>query len=339
MVNSIFDMALLGAAQNGGTDVLPTNYVYVGKNGNDTTGNGSANKPYLTVQKAITSSSSGTTIFIFPGTYSESITFKAGVNLTSPATLSVYITGNHIADFSGTVVIENIVLNSSSGNTLLFSGNGNKNLQFHSSSVYSTSGHAINWTNTNTSSKINFGDCTVNVTTSGSSAKAIYSTTGAVGGIIANTTSFKVNNPNNICLEIGGGVTFTHTADVIIGQVVVNNTASVTIGNVSMTTTSVPCLVTNSSGSTTLLNVIAVSGGTYAFGGTVGSTIVFMGILYGAVAVGAQNITAIPLYMAPIRIRPSTLYSSINTGTIQFDGNDLYVDIGTKRYKLNKTEV
>ena len=339
MVNNIFEMALAKAQATGGSEVLPANYIYIAKNGNDSTGDGSANNPYLTVQKGINSASTGTTLFIFPGTYAENLTFKAGVNLTSPAILSTYITGNHTADFSGTVIIQNIVLNSSSNNTLLFSGSGNKNLQFHNSSINATSGHAINWTNNNSSSKINFSNCTVNVLTSGSFAKAIYSTVGASGGIIANTTTFKINNANNICLDLGGAVTFTHTADTITGQVVLNNTASATIGNVSMTTTSVPCLVTNSSGTVTLLNVIATSGGTYAFDGAVGSIIVFMGILYGGIAAGATHITAIPLLMAPIRIRANTLYSAINPGIIQFDGNDLYIDAGTKRYKLNKTEV
>ena len=320
-------------------EVLPTNYIYVGKGGSDTAGDGSANIPYLTVQKAINEASAGTTLFIFPGTYSENITFKAGVNLTSSAILGVYITGNHTANFTGTVIVQNIVLNSATGNTLTFSGTGNKNLQFYNSSINSTSGYGINWTNTNSSSKINFLNCTLNVSTSGASAKAIYSTTGATGGIIANTTTFKVDNANNICLDLGGAVTFTHTADTITGQVVINGTASATIGNVAMTTTSVPCLVTNSSGTVTLLNVIATSGGTYAFDGTTGSIIVFMGILYGSTAAGANHITAVPLLMAPIRIRANTLYSAINPGIIQFDGNDLYIDIGTKRYTLNKTEV
>jgi hypothetical protein len=339
MMDNIFQMAAMNSSQGNGTDVLPSNYIYVGKNGNDSTGNGSANKPYLTVSKAISVANSGTTIFTFPGTYNESLTLKAGVNITSPAVLSTYISGNHISDFTGTVVFENIVLTSPSGNTLTFSGSGNKNLQFYSSSVNSTSGHSINWTNTNASSKINFIDCTVNVTNSGTSAKAIYSTTGANGGIIANTTSFKINNPNNICLEIGGAVTFTHTADTITGQIVINNTASVTIGNVAMTTTSVPCLITNSSGTTTLLNVISTTSNAYAFGGTVGSIIVFMGIIYGGIGTGASNITAVPLQMAPIRIRPSALYSTVNDGTFEYNGTDLYFSKGSTRYKVTMTSV
>jgi len=45
--------------------VEPSNYLYIGKNGNDDTGNGSANKPFLTVSKAITEALSGTTLFIY----------------------------------------------------------------------------------------------------------------------------------------------------------------------------------------------------------------------------------------------------------------------------------
>lgn len=316
----------------------PTNYIYVSKGGSDD-GFGTYSDPFLTVSKALSIATSGTNIFIYPGTYLEDLTFKAGVNLTSPATLSVYITGNHTANFAGTVIIENIVLNSSTGNTLLFSGNGNKNLQFHSSSVNSTSGHAINWTNTNSSSKINFAECTVNVSTSGSSAKAIYSTTGATGGIIANGTTFRIDNPDNVCLEIGGAVNFNHTADIITGQVVINGSAVATIGNLTMNTSTVPCLVTNSSGTVTLLNIIATTTSTYAFDGTAGSVLAFMAIIYGSTGKGATNITTIPLAMAPIRLRSASLNSVITDGTWEYDGTDLYFCKGSSRFKITMTAV
>jgi|GEM_PF-5147484 len=68
--------------------IRPANYLYVSKNGYDS-GNGGAGNPYLTISAAITAASANTTIFVWPGTYTENINFKAGVNITSPIDYAV----------------------------------------------------------------------------------------------------------------------------------------------------------------------------------------------------------------------------------------------------------
>jgi hypothetical protein len=56
------------------------NALYVSKLGNDTTGNGSFNKPFLTCGKANTAAVAGQTIYVDAGTYSESpITFTPNI--------------------------------------------------------------------------------------------------------------------------------------------------------------------------------------------------------------------------------------------------------------------
>ena len=102
-------------------EVKPTNFIYVAKNGLDSN-DGSAESPYLTVSKAITVATSGTTIYIYPGTYTENLTLKSGVSLTSPVKFGVYITGNHTLSTTGTIVLDNIILNSTSSDTLTVSG-------------------------------------------------------------------------------------------------------------------------------------------------------------------------------------------------------------------------
>ena len=208
--------------------VNPTNYLYIGKNGNDTTGDGSAGNPYLTISAANTAATAGTTLFAFPGIYAENITFKAGVNITCPVEYGVYITGNHVAAFSGTVICENIVLqnasSAASGTVLTVSGVNAVNLQFLNSYINSMSASgaadAINWTNTNAASKLQVIDGNINVLNSGATARAFYSTTGAAGSINLNRCTVKLNNPNNVALGIGGAVSIVHTSDQVIGQVV-----------------------------------------------------------------------------------------------------------------------
>jgi len=101
--------------------VNPQNYLYVAKNGSDNNA-GTGEDPFLTIQAAINAASSGTTVFVFPGNYAENITFKAGVNISSPIKFGVYISGNHIANYAGTVVLDNVTLTSSTGVTLTMSG-------------------------------------------------------------------------------------------------------------------------------------------------------------------------------------------------------------------------
>lgn len=332
---------LMAYIAGGAGDVKPTNYLYVGKNGNDSTGDGSANLPYLTISAAIAAASSGTTIFIWPGTYAEDITFVAGVYLTSPVKFGVYITGNHVADFSGTVVNDGIIFQSSSGVTLTFSGSSAQNLQFlGGSSVNSTSGDAIYWSNTNSSSKIYFEDGTCNVSTSGSSARCIYTTTTSAGSIIANRVSFKLDDSDNVCIALNGAISFTHTSDIITGQVTVANTASTTIANVAMTTSTVAVITTTSSGTTTLINDIITTTASPAITGS--GIFTDVALLYSSTGVGGAStlnggLGAISLPMSSVKLRASSLVptgqisAGTNTGAFEFDGSHLYFTIGTTR--------
>jgi hypothetical protein len=338
--------------------IKPTHYCYVGKNGNDSTGDGSAGNPYLTIGAAITASSSGTTIWIFPGTYTEDITFKAGVYLTSPALYSVYITGNHTANFTGTVVNENIILQSvasaASGTALTFSGTGAQNLQFYQCNIDSKStsgaGDAINWTNTNSLSKIQIIDGSVSVATATSTARCFYSTTGAAGSVIANRTTFKLNTAgiDLVCLSIGGAVSFTHTSDTVTGQIAVSGTAVYIGALVALTTGTVAAFTTSSSGTSVFSSVPITTTASPAITGSGGFA--FVAIEYLSTGVGGSatlnsGAGAIPLTMAPIRIRSSSLLPSASVaagllgGTLEYDGTHLYVTLGTARYTINVTAV
>lgn len=51
-----------------------SNTHFVTKDGNDSTGDGSFSKPYLTIQAAVNAATSGDTIIIYPGSYTENVT-------------------------------------------------------------------------------------------------------------------------------------------------------------------------------------------------------------------------------------------------------------------------
>ena len=334
--------ALVYSATSGGfvtrALVKPSNYLYVSKNGDNATADGSASKPYLTISAAITAATSGTTIFIWPGTYAESITFKAGVYLTSPVKFGVYVTGNHVANFSGTVVNDGIIFQSTSGTTIALSGTTAQNIQFLGGcSVNATAGDAFNWTNTNASSKVYFEDGTCNVTTSGASARCFYSTTGAKGSFIANRVTFKVDNYDNVCLGIGGAVSFTHTADAVYGQTVVANTASHTSAMVAHVCATVPVLTTNSTGVTTFMSCVDTTTATPAATGA--GAFVYAATIFGSTGKGSAatlngGLGAIPLDFSPIKFRSGTLKATAIDGMLEYDGTDLYFTVGTTRKKV-----
>lgn len=87
---------------------------------------------YSTVQAAITAASSGATVFIRPGTYTENLTLKAGVNLCGwpsdgdldlvAATSNVTIVGTCTLTGAGTVVIANLRLQTNSAALLAVTG-------------------------------------------------------------------------------------------------------------------------------------------------------------------------------------------------------------------------
>src|ERR1700676_4205216 len=78
---------------------------------------------YTTIGSALTASVSGQTIFIRPGTYTENLTLKAGVNLTAfgsdsslNGTATVIINGTCTLSTAGTVTISSIQLQTNSAN-------------------------------------------------------------------------------------------------------------------------------------------------------------------------------------------------------------------------------
>ena len=318
--------------------VEPSNYLYVGKNGNNATGNGSASKPFLTIGAAITAASAGTTIFIFPGTYTEDLTLRAGVNMVSPAKFSVYVRGKVTVDMTGTVYTEKIVFQNASDVVIDFKGTGVQNLQMlmcNAESLTGNDANAISYSNTNASSRMSISDGVLTVYTSSGGAKAFSSTATACGTVLADKTTCQIlDDVDSVCLDIAGSINFVHTQDQVKGQIVVSNTASTTFAILTMTTGTVPVFLTNSTGTSTLSEVVAVTTSTPCFDGA--GVFVFFAIGYGSTGVGGNatlngGIGAIALQMAPIKFRASALYTVPQDGLLEYDGTHLYFTIGVTR--------
>jgi hypothetical protein len=114
-VNAIGNVSAAYFLGNGSqlTDVVqalvkPNNLVYVAKNGSDSSGTGSINAPYLTVQAAIdaVAGDTATTIMLAPGSYVENLTIANVAN-------SLNITGSGLSE---SAINGNITISGSSNN-------------------------------------------------------------------------------------------------------------------------------------------------------------------------------------------------------------------------------
>lgn len=108
---------------------------------------------HTTIAAALTSAASGDTIFVLPGTYTENLTLKAGVNLTAnlgdSSTPNVSITGKLTATFAGSASISNINLTTNSDNIYATSGTNATIVTFNHCTFNGTNATSISNNNIN----------------------------------------------------------------------------------------------------------------------------------------------------------------------------------------------
>lgn len=134
----------------------------------------SSDGTHTTIQAAINSAASGDTIFIRPGTYTENLTLKAGVNLTAfgsdsslNATGVVIISGNATFTGTGSVTISGIQLQTNSAALLTISGSNASVVNINNCYLNCTNNTGITYSSSNASSAINLYYCTGNLGTTG----------------------------------------------------------------------------------------------------------------------------------------------------------------------------
>jgi hypothetical protein len=125
----------------------------------DSTGHGD----FTTIQAAITAASSGQTIFIRPGTYTENPTLIAGISLVSydadAFTPNVIINGKCTFSGNGTVALSGIQLKTNSDFCLVFSGSNASTVYLKNCYINANNNTAISYTVSNTSSRLQLFNC------------------------------------------------------------------------------------------------------------------------------------------------------------------------------------
>lgn len=201
---------------------------YVSKSGNDITGNGSFEKPYLTVSAALTvanleNDSDGVVIYIASGQYNENVTIvKPNITLkgsvygnTKTSRINGSVTINPRSSTGGVFVnfytFENIAVVASSNHVMQFTGNHTGYLVLIDCSLYTSSANVKGLSFTNTvSMKVDLFRTTVNVTGLGND-HALYSASGsAVTGTINNCNLYG-KTATTILINASSNISFNYT--------------------------------------------------------------------------------------------------------------------------------
>ncbi len=129
------------------------------------------NGTHTTITSAITSATSGDTIFILPGTYTENPTLKAGVNLTAYQgdgyNGHVIINGKCTMTTAGTVVISGIELQTNSDFFLAVTGSAASIVYLVNCVMNALNNTGISHTSSSSSSILIFIDCQGSIGTTG----------------------------------------------------------------------------------------------------------------------------------------------------------------------------
>lgn len=132
-----------------------------------TAGNGT----HTTIGAALTSASSGDTIFIRTGSYTENLTLKAGVNLVAFSgdanTPNVTIIGKLSATFAGTCSVSNIRLQTNSDNLLAVTGSSATIINLNGCYLNCSNNTGISFTSSSSSATINCQNCLGDLGTTG----------------------------------------------------------------------------------------------------------------------------------------------------------------------------
>lgn len=202
---------------------------------------------HTTIAAALTSASSGDTIFIRPGTYTENITLKAGVNITAwPTDSSINGTGNVIINgtctmtVAGSCTISGIQLQTNSAALLAVTGSAASIVNLENCYLNMSNNSGITFSSSSASSAINITNSDGNIGTTGITLYS-HSSNGTLGFFFCNfynsgssttasTCSAGVVNADNAYFTLPLTISSTGAATFNFCQFAIVNTTCLTAG-------------------------------------------------------------------------------------------------------------
>ena len=227
-------------------------------------GTTTANGTHSTIAAALTSASSGDTIFIRPGTYTENLTLKAGVNLTAfgsdsslNATGKVIISGTCTMTTAGSVTISGIQLQTNSAALLAVTGSAASVVNLENCYLNMTNNTGITFSSSSASAIINVYRCIGNLGTTGI---ALFSHSSA-GTLLLEYSKFDNSGASTTASTSSAGAT-TIFYTFISSPFTTSGTAALSLDNSTINSgaQNVTAFTNGGSGSSTASNCFFISG-------------------------------------------------------------------------------
>ena len=210
---------------------------------------------FQTITAALAAASSGQTIFIRPGTYTESFTLKAGVNLSAyvcdSQNIQVMVIGVATATFSGSCSMSGIYFRTNgAAESISISGANATVVHLINCFIETTANTSLVNTASNVGAILNVISCTGNIT--GGAGSVVYQITG----------TGKINFYNSSFLNTGGSISSNNASAGfvnIFSSLFSNGVATQTTGvtqifdsSVLTSTQNTSCIIINSNSGTTM---------------------------------------------------------------------------------------
>lgn len=206
---------------------------------------------FTTIASAITAASSGQTIFIRPGTYTENLTPKDGVTLvgynTTPSNAVVTIIGKLSVSSAVTASFINITFQTNADNILSITGTSNVTIEFNNCYFNASNNTAFSCTATAGTQTVNIFNCRATLGTTGI---AYFSFTR--GSVYMQNCFFGNSGSSLTSSTFSNGSSLTANNSSLYNPITSSNTASVALDNVIMRLGSgidQTCLTLNGTGS------------------------------------------------------------------------------------------
>ena len=183
------------------------------------------NGTHTTIASALTSATSGDTILIMDGTYTENLTLKAGVNLVGMSLTNVTIVGKcTLTGTSGTSIVScfGITFQTNSDFSLVLAGTAHATINLFNCYVATTNNTSISYTNSNVNSAFQITGCLGNISTTG---VALFSASGAAGNLVIINSDFQ-NTGGSSTANTFGGVLFFIQYSLIENPITTSSTSS-----------------------------------------------------------------------------------------------------------------
>lgn len=188
---------------------------------------------HTTIATALTSASSGDTIFIRPGTYTENLTLKAGVNLTAfgsdsslNGTGKVIISGTCTLTTAGSVTISGIQLQTNSAALLAVTGTLASIVNLQSCYLNCTNNSGITFSTSSASGAINIQNCDGDLGTTGINIFAHSS-----AGVLTLTQCYFTNSGASTTVSTASAGSLVILNSFISSPITTSSTNSATIFN------------------------------------------------------------------------------------------------------------